>query len=47
LRDLVFPNATLMLHAKRLSLVLPSNVRTTFRTPLPERFREIILTQKK
>jgi 23S rRNA pseudouridine1911/1915/1917 synthase len=42
LRDSVFPNATLMLHAKRLSLVLPSNVRMTFRTPLPERFREII-----
>jgi len=42
LRDSVFPNSTLMLHAKRLSLVLPSNVRTTFRTPLPERFFEVI-----
>jgi len=46
-RDPVFPHSTLMLHAKRLSLVLPSNVRTTFRTPLPERFWEIILTQRK
>jgi len=43
-RDSVFPHSTLMLHAKRLSLVLPSNVRATFRTPLPERFREIIST---
>ena len=42
LRDSVFPDATLMLHAKRLSLVLPSNVRATFRTPLPERFIEVI-----
>jgi 23S rRNA pseudouridine1911/1915/1917 synthase len=46
-RDSVFPNSTLMLHAKRLSLVLPSNVRTTFRTPLPERFLEIILAQRR
>lgn len=39
-------NATLMLHAKRLSIVLPglseNNGRKTFRTPLPERFRVII-----
>jgi len=41
-RDSVFPHSTLMLHAKRLSLVLPSNVRTNFRTPLPERFLEVI-----
>jgi len=41
-RDSVFPHSTLMLHAKRLSLVLPSNVRATFRTPLPERFLDII-----
>jgi 23S rRNA pseudouridine1911/1915/1917 synthase len=45
-RDSVFQRSTLMLHAKRLSLVLPSNVRTTFRTPLPERFWETILTQR-
>jgi len=45
-RDSVFPHSTLMLHAKRLSLVLPSNVRTTFRTPLPERFWKIIITQR-
>jgi len=46
-RDSLFPHSTLMLHAKRLSLVLPSNVRTTFRTPLPERFLDIILTHEK
>jgi len=46
-RDSVFPHSTLMLHAKRLSLVLPpTNLKPsgkeTFRTPLPERFWEII-----
>jgi len=35
-----FRNASLMLHAKRLSIVLPGQVSpTTFRTSLPERFR--------
>jgi 23S rRNA pseudouridine1911/1915/1917 synthase len=46
-RDSVFPHAALMLHAKSLSLVLPPcgltpSVKETFRTLLPERFREII-----
>jgi len=46
-RDSKFPDSTLMLHAKRLTLVLPPtsyrpSVKETFRTPLPERFREII-----
>jgi 23S rRNA pseudouridine1911/1915/1917 synthase len=45
--DSVFSHSTLMLHAKRLSLILPSNSlkpsrKETFRTPLPERFREVI-----
>ena len=41
--DACFPNATLMLHAKNLSLVLPAtNSPANFRTPLPARFREII-----
>jgi len=52
LRDSVFPHSTLMLHAKRLSLVLPPtslrpSVKETFRTPLPERFLEVILTQRR
>jgi len=43
-----FKNATLMLHAKSLSLVLPPGSSgalvkpVTFRTPLPERFLDII-----
>lgn len=37
------PGLTLMLHAKRLSIVLPGNTGlSTFRTALPERFREFI-----
>ena len=38
-----FKNATLMLHSKSLSLVLPEEKDArTFRTPLPERFFKII-----
>ena len=38
-----FKKASLMLHAKSLSLVLPGDESLkTFRTPLPERFREVI-----
>lgn len=41
--DSRFPKATLMLHAKSLSLVLPGQSRReTFRTALPIRFRDII-----
>ena len=36
-----FPNSTLMLHAKRLTLVLPSGKSETFRTMLPQRFKMI------
>ena len=35
--------ATLMLHAKRLSIILPGHSKLkTFRTPLPERFKKIM-----
>ena len=43
-----FKNATLMLHAKSLSLILPSGCQgaagdpVTFRTPLPNRFLKVI-----
>jgi 23S rRNA pseudouridine1911/1915/1917 synthase len=38
-----FPSANLMLHAKSLSLILPGcEAKQTFRTQLPERFREVI-----
>ena len=41
--DSRYKRATLMLHAKRLSLILPGQeCSTTFRTKLPERFRKII-----
>jgi len=41
--DARFSKATLMLHAKSLSLVLPGQeVPQMFRTPLPERFRDMI-----
>jgi 23S rRNA pseudouridine1911/1915/1917 synthase len=46
--DVRFKKATLMLHAKSLSLVLPpgspeaDNCPVTFRAPLPGRFRDII-----
>jgi 23S rRNA pseudouridine1911/1915/1917 synthase len=38
-----FPKATLMLHAKRLSMILPGRrERETFRTPFPSRFWDIL-----
>lgn len=41
--DSAFPNLTLMLHAKRLSLSLPPDGQwETFISPLPKRFRKII-----
>ena len=41
--DLHFRNISLMLHAKRLSLILPDHKSpTTFRTHLPQRFIDII-----
>ena len=56
--DSKFPNATLMLHAKSLSLVLPDDtlvlpgnyhtepLKKTFRTQLPERFISVIRNLK-
>ncbi|MDR0314276.1 MAG: RluA family pseudouridine synthase [Treponema sp.] len=38
--DSRFPIATLMLHAKKLSIALPGKGRETFRTKFPERFSE-------
>jgi 23S rRNA pseudouridine1911/1915/1917 synthase len=48
--DSRFPRATLMLHAKSLSLVIPADSHTggtggiykTFKVPLPDRFRRLI-----
>jgi 23S rRNA pseudouridine1911/1915/1917 synthase len=41
--DSAFPSASLMLHAKKLSLILPGHKTSeTFKTALPVRFREII-----
>jgi 23S rRNA pseudouridine1911/1915/1917 synthase len=43
IQDPLFPQASLMLHAKSLSLLLPGGTEIeTFRTPLPSRFRELI-----
>jgi 23S rRNA pseudouridine1911/1915/1917 synthase len=44
-RDALFPQASLMLHAKSLSLRLPAEAEDrTFTTPLPERFFEVLGT---
>lgn len=43
-RDPRFPGATLMLHARRITVILPSNIRRTFAAPLPERFNQILDT---
>ncbi len=47
--DKVFPNASLMLHSKKLKIRLPQKKEfSTFKTPVPQRFREIekILKEK-
>ncbi|MDR1972052.1 MAG: RluA family pseudouridine synthase [Treponema sp.] len=42
-RDPLFPTATLMLHAKSLSLALPGEPgRRVFKAPLPDRFRPLL-----
>ena len=47
-QDPRFSKATLMLHAKSLSLTLPGHeIPQTFKTPLPARFREIISSLEK
>lgn len=41
--DRRFPHATLMLHARRLKIRLPGEAELTeFRSPTPERFREVL-----
>lgn len=41
--DTGFPDATLMLHAYRLSIALPeSNTTRHFRAPVPQRFKEVL-----
>jgi 23S rRNA pseudouridine1911/1915/1917 synthase len=43
--DARFPNATLMLHALRLTITLPgAEAPSTFAAPLPERFRTVLRT---
>jgi 23S rRNA pseudouridine1911/1915/1917 synthase len=45
--DKLFPKANLMLHAKRLSIVLPGHEKSqTFRSPLPLRFYAIFRVLK-
>jgi len=45
--DPVYKNASLMLHAKRLSIMLPGSAELkTFRTPLPERFKNIMRLER-
>lgn len=42
-KDALFPGATLMLHARRLKIGLPSDGQyRIFAAPLPERFREVV-----
>jgi 23S rRNA pseudouridine1911/1915/1917 synthase len=42
-KDPIFPEATLMLHARRLKISLPSRSEPSiFKACLPERFTEII-----
>jgi len=44
-RDDLFPEATLMLHARSLSILLPGeSEQRTFLSPLPERFRSVVRT---
>jgi 23S rRNA pseudouridine1911/1915/1917 synthase len=41
--DQLFPKASLMLHARRLAIVLPGETeQRVFKAPLPERFREMM-----
>jgi 23S rRNA pseudouridine1911/1915/1917 synthase len=47
-RDQRFPDATLMLHAYRLKIVLPGMEKASlFRAPLPERMKRILLDLRK
>nr|WP_255949183.1 pseudouridine synthase [Brucepastera parasyntrophica] len=47
-KDVNFPDATLMLHAKKLRIRLPEEGRfRTFKAPLPGRFKKIICELRK
>ncbi len=42
-KDRIFPDSTLMLHARRLTIALPDSKGVmTFRAPLPDRFKAVI-----
>ncbi len=42
-KDKLFPEATLMLHSRRLELLLPGDTeRRSFESPLPVRFRQVL-----
>lgn len=46
-RDRRFPDATLMLHSRRLGILLPGREEPSlFKSPLPERFREVLARLK-
>jgi len=46
-KDRIFPEATLCLHAHRLSIILPGEEQIrTFQAPLPEKFKSQLLTLK-
>ena len=42
--DKIFPDATLMLHARRLTITLPSGETRTFSAPVPIRFKRVLKT---
>ena len=47
-KDALFPEATLMLHARRLKITLPGkNEPSVFISPLPDRFRKIFLNLRR
>lgn len=41
-KDKVFPEATLMLHARILGIKLPTGEKTFFKAPVPKRFKEVL-----
>ena len=41
-KDKIFPNATLMLHARRLFITLPNGERKEFVAPVPLRFKKVL-----
>ncbi|MDR2953256.1 MAG: RluA family pseudouridine synthase, partial [Treponema sp.] len=41
-KDRLFPDASMMLHAKSLEITLPCKAERVFSSPLPERFTALI-----